>query len=95
MASTGPDIRRAYENLFIAASMIPADNTHGVEFKTADKSVNFRLLGPATLHVVETFFQSFNHLITGLILSSTKLASRHLLLKLKELNRWLWPPPGL
>ena len=61
MASTGPDIQKAYDDLFNAANMIPAGINHGVEFRMGDKLVNFSLLGPATLHVVKTSFRSPNH----------------------------------
>ena len=59
MASTGPDIEKAYGDLFNAANMISAD--HGKKFRMGDKLVSFRLLGPATLHVIETSFRSPNH----------------------------------
>ena len=59
MASTGPDIEKAYGDLFNAANMISAD--HGIKFRMGDELVSFRLLGPATLHVVKTFFRSPNH----------------------------------
>ena len=72
MASTGPDIKKAYGDLFNAANMIPADNKHGVEFRTRDKLVNFRLLGPATLHVVETFSQSPDHQV-NIIFDKTRI----------------------
>lgn len=61
MASTGPDIKKAYGDLFNAANMIPDGMNHGIEFRLEDKSVNFKLLGPATLHVIETSFRSPNH----------------------------------
>lgn len=61
MASTEPDIRKAYDDLFNAANMMPDGMNHGIEFRWKDKSVNFKLLGPATLHVIETSFRSPNH----------------------------------
>ena len=71
MASTGPDIKKAYGDLFNAANMIPAD-INGVQFRTGDKLVNFRLLGPATLHVVETFSQSPDHQV-NIIFDKTRI----------------------
>lgn len=61
MASTGPDIKKAYDDLFNAANMIPDGMNQGMGFRLKDKSVNFKLLGPATLHVIEMSFRSPNH----------------------------------
>lgn len=61
MASTRPDIEKAYVDLFNAANMIPDGMNYGIEFRLQDKLVNFKLLGPATLHVIETSFRSPDH----------------------------------
>ena len=72
MASTGPDIKIAYEDLFAAANMMHADSNHGVEFIAGKKRINFRLLGPATLHVVKTSLRPPNHLV-DIIFDSTRV----------------------
>lgn len=74
MASTGPDIKKAYDYLFNAANMMPDGMNQGMGFRLEDESVNFKLLGPATLHVVKTSFRSPNFRV-DIIFDRTRVPS--------------------
>ena len=56
MASTGPDIKKAYDDLFSVGKRITDDGSRdGIEFGLGAGRITMEALGPDTLHVIKTF----------------------------------------
>ena len=62
MASTGPDIQKAYDDLFTVSRQIAAGgNRDGIKFGLGAGQIIMKVLGPDTLHVVRTFQPASGH----------------------------------
>ena len=62
MASTGPDIKKAYDDLFSVGERITDGGSRdGIEFGFGVKRITMEALGPNTIHVIKTFRPASDH----------------------------------
>lgn len=63
MASTGPDIEKAYVDLFAVAKLVSDGGSRdGIEFGLGAGRITMEALGPSNLHVVRTFRPASGHI---------------------------------